>query len=394
MNAVLGLASTLLEENLTDEQQESVRGIHGAADDLLNILNDILDYSKLEAGRLVLEVTPFSPAAIVDQALSIVGPRAVAKSLALRTVIAPDVPETLTGDAGRLRQVLINLLGNAVKFTAKGEVAVGVRLVALQSDRATIEWTVSDTGIGIPAERIGNLFTEFVQADSSITRRFGGTGLGLAICKRIVAQMDGDIGVNSTLGQGSTFRFTTILPVGQEARPAESDDAKIYHAFRARIAALGRPLRLLITDDNTTNRMVAARMLKEFDIQTLMACNGNEALDAARRFPLDLILMDMRMPELDGLEATVALRAMGGTFASLPVIAFTANAFPDDLKACQNVGMNGFVSKPVRKRKLVETILGTLTGEIAWSPTIAPEDDLPARSDIRGPEHQADATVL
>jgi PAS domain S-box-containing protein len=382
MNAVLGLASTLLEDELTGDQQASVKGIHDAADDLLNILNDILDYSKLEAGRLVLEVTPFSPAAIVDQAMSLVGPRAAAKSLALRTTIAPDVPETLAGDAGRIRQVLINLVGNAVKFTAKGEIAIGVRLLGQQDGRATLEWTVSDTGIGIPAERIGALFTEFMQADSSITRRFGGTGLGLAICKRIIEQMGGEVSVSSVLGQGSTFRFTVALPLADAAGPAESDDAKVYDAFRAHIAALGRPLRLLITDDNTTNRMIAARMLKDFDVQPLMACNGVEALDSANRFPLDIILMDMRMPEMDGLEATVALRAMGGRFANLPVVAFTANAFPDDLNACRDAGMNGFVSKPVRKRKLVEIILETLTGAAMWSPGIAPDQD------PTGPDHR------
>ena len=323
------------------------------------------------------KVTPFSPAAIVDQAMSIVGPRAATKSLALRTMIDPDVPETLAGDAGRICQALINLVANAVKFTAAGEVTVRIRLVARQGDRACIEWTVSDTGIGIPAERIGTLFTEFVQADSSITRRFGGTGLGLAICKRIIEQMGGEISVSSSLGQGSTFRFSTTLPLAQATGPAESDDGKVYDAFRAHIAALGRPLRLLITDDNTTNRMIAARMLKEFDVQTLMACNGAEALDSVSRFPLDVILMDMRMPEMDGLEATIALRARGGSCASLPVIAFTANAFADDLKACRDAGMNGFVCKPVRKRKLVETILETLAGESVWSPGIAPGEDSP-----------------
>jgi len=382
MNAVLGLASTLLEDELTGEQQASVKGIHDAADDLLNILNDILDYSKLEAGRLALEVTGFSPAAIVDQAMSIVGPRASAKGLVLRMAIDPNVPETLAGDAGRLRQVLINLVGNSVKFTAKGEVGVGVRLLAQRDSHATVEWTVSDTGIGIPAERIGALFTEFMQADSSITRRFGGTGLGLAICKRIIEQMGGEISVSSTLGQGSTFRFSATLPLANATGPSESDDAKVYDAFRAHIAALGRPLRLLVTDDNTTNRMIAARMLKEFDVQPLMACNGVEALDSANRFPLDVILMDMRMPEMDGLEATAALRAMGGRFASLPVIAFTANAFPDDLKACSNAGMNGFVSKPVRKRKLIEAILESLAGDTMWSPGIAPGED-PAGLDDR-----------
>ena len=191
---------------------------------------------------------------------------------------------------------------------------------------------MSDTGIGIPAERIGALFTEFMQADSSITRRFGGTGLGLAICKRIIEQMGGEISVSSIAGLRDRPSIHLALPLATATGPAESDDAKVYDAFRAHIAALGRPLRLLITDDNTTNRMIAARMLKEFDVQPLMACNGVEALDSANRFQLDMILMDMRMPEMDRLEATAATAGDGRTMRKPPIMAFTANAFLDDLK--------------------------------------------------------------
>ncbi|CCE05718.1 putative sensor histidine kinase with a response regulator receiver domain and a phosphotransferase (HPt) domain [Bradyrhizobium sp. STM 3843] len=360
MNAVLGLATTLLETDLDPEQRRSVVAIHNAGDSLLEILNDILDFSKLESGQLSLEDIGFSAEAMVHNALSIIGPRAAAKDLTIRSVIDPELPPALIGDAGRIRQILLNLVSNAVKFTAAGEVIVTTSCVARDGQKATIEWSVSDTGIGIAPEKIRTLFANFVQADASINRRFGGSGLGLAICKRLTEQMGGEINVSSTLGRGSTFSFRLTLPIAETAAAPEQNDDGIFAALQSRIAAFGRPLRVLVVDDNPTNRLVATKMLKEFDIQTDTACDGAEAVTAANRFNYDLILMDVRMPEMDGFQATRTIRARGERRSEVPIIAFTANAFMEDIRACREAGMNDFVVKPARKKALVEAILRVL----------------------------------
>jgi hypothetical protein len=360
MNAVLGLASALMDTKLDTEQHSAVAAIYDAGDNLLRLLNDILDFSKLESGRLSLEAIAFSPAALVHDAVSIVRPRASAKGLAIRTAEDSVLPPALLGDAGRIRQIFLNFLSNALKFTQVGEVVISARCLRRDEASATIEWSVSDTGIGIPQDRIKDLFTDFMQADSSISRRFGGSGLGLAICKRLAEQMGGEISVISTLGQGSTFRIRLSLPIAEQAAPVERADHEHSSDFDNVIAALGRPVRVLITDDDATNRLVAARMLKGFDAQINIACNGIEAVAATSSFPYDVILMDMRMPEMDGLQATRAIRARGGRLATIPIIAFTANAFPEDLQACQEAGMNDFVAKPVRKKVLIETMARVL----------------------------------
>ncbi|MBR1135025.1 MULTISPECIES: hybrid sensor histidine kinase/response regulator [Bradyrhizobium] len=387
MNAVLGLATTLLETNLDPEQRRSVVAIHNAGDNLLEILNDILDFSKLESGQLSLEDIAFSAEALVHNTLSIIGPRASAKDLKLRSVNDPAVPPALVGDAGRIRQILLNLVSNAVKFTAAGEVVITTRCLAKDDAKATVEWTVTDTGIGIAADKIGSLFANFVQADNSISRRFGGSGLGLAICKRLTEQMGGEIDVTSTLGRGSTFSFRLTLPIAEAVAVPEQNDDSIYAALQSRIAAYGRPLRVLVADDNPTNRLVATKMLKDFDIQTDTACDGAEAVTAASRFNYDLILMDVRMPEMDGFQATRTIRARGERRSNVPIIAFTANAFMEDIRACREAGMNDFVVKPARKKALVEAILRVLPARTlaietiaSDAPPLAPveQDDMPA----------------
>jgi hypothetical protein len=371
MNAVLGLATNLLETRLDPEQRRSVVGIYDAGDNLLGILDDILDFSKLEAGRLSLELMAFSPQSLVENVLSIIGPRGTAKGIVIQSRTAGQIPEALTGDAGRIRQVLLNLISNAIKFTPAGEIVILTECLARDDASATIQWTVTDTGIGIAAETMQNLFQDFVQADNSISRRFGGSGLGLAICKRLVEQMGGGITVESTPGSGSAFRFSLTLPISKQPAPQEQDDQTLYAELANRITVFGRPLRLLIVDDNPTNRLVAARMLQDFSIQTNMACDGTEAVTAATSFGYDIILMDMRMPEMDGLEATRTIRAYGGRLASVPIIAFTANAFAEDAIACREAGMNDFVAKPVRKKALVEAVLRVLP----CGPTLPVLDD-------------------
>lgn len=377
MNAVLGLATTVLETNLDADQRRMVVAIHNAGDNLLQILNDILDFSKLESGQLALEEIAFSAEALVHNTLSIIGPRAAAKDLTIRTVCDSRLPPALIGDAGRIRQILLNLVSNAVKFTAAGEVTITTRCLAQKDEWATIEWSVTDTGIGIAADKVGSLFANFVQADNSISRRFGGSGLGLAICKRLTQQMGGDIRVASVLNRGSAFSFRLILPIAAGVAAPEQNADSIYAALQSRIAAYGRPLRILVVDDNPTNRLVATKMLKDFDIQTDTACDGTEAVTAAGRFNYDLILMDVRMPEMDGIQATRIIRSRGGHRGKVPIIAFTANAFMEDITSCREVGMDDFIVKPARKKAMVEAILRVLPQEleplaIAITPLLAP----------------------
>lgn len=287
------------------------------------------------------------------------------------------------GDAGRLRQVLLNLVSNAVKFTPAGEVTITNRCSQKDSNHATIEWVISDTGIGIAPERIGSLFNDFVQADCSINRRFGGSGLGLSICKRIIDRMNGEISVVSTLGQGTTVRFSVRLPVTELCKASVSQDDDASREFlHARFAAIGRPLRVLIADDNLTNRIVAAKMLQEFNGQIHMVGDGTEAVDAASTFDFDIILMDVRMPDMDGLTATRLIRSRGH---EVPIIAFTANAFTDDVKDCLDAGMNDFVAKPVRKKVLLDAIMRTLQHSDGRAAKLLPSEPVNRTAINEGP---------
>jgi CheY-like chemotaxis protein/HPt (histidine-containing phosphotransfer) domain-containing protein len=225
-----------------------------------------------------------------------------------------------------------------------------------------MRWTVSDTGMGIAEDRLGSIFNDYVQADSSVSRRFGGSGLGLSICRRLVEQMGGEIRAESRLGHGSTFQFELTMPIcAAPSAPAGEEDCSAA-LLRMRIDESGRPLRILIVDDNCTNRLVASRMFQEFDVEITEACDGLQSIDAVEKHEFDLIFMDMRMPEMDGLTATSIIRASGGRLAWVPIVAFTANAFADDREACMRAGMNDFVAKPVRKRFLVQAALRALWG--------------------------------
>ncbi|ABD08915.1 Hpt sensor hybrid histidine kinase [Rhodopseudomonas palustris HaA2] len=362
MNGVLGLANSLLETKLDPEQQHAVTTIRDSGDNLLRILNDILDLSKLEAGRIEFEQVNFSPSVLVDAVRSIVEPNARAKGLTLKIDVDPRLPPALTGDAQRIRQVLLNLAFNAVKFTDRGGVTIVLTCVRRDDAYATIEWQVTDTGIGIPLDRVGSLFTDFAQGDVSINRRFGGTGLGLAISRRIVEQMGGAIDVTSKPGEGSTFRFSLDLPWTNALISDYRLDRVGNDDLRTRIAMLGHPLRVLIAEDDATNQMVVLKMLQEFVAETRVVSDGAEALRALAEEEFDVVLMDVRMPTMDGLAATRAIRAQGGAFAKLPIIALTANAFPDDIRTCREAGMSDFLAKPLRKPALVAAVLRALRG--------------------------------
>jgi signal transduction histidine kinase/DNA-binding response OmpR family regulator len=362
MNAVLGLAATLLDADLGAEERATIAAIHESGENLLRILNDVLDYSKIEAGKLAFEELAFSPAILIEHAITVLRPRAQSKQLTLTTEIDPKMPPALVGDAGRLRQVLLNLLSNAVKFTTTGGIVVTAHCLAKTSECATVEWTVRDTGIGIEPERLATMFTDFAQTDASIARRYGGSGLGLAISRRIVEQMGGEISVTSTPGAGATFRVVVGLPWADSLDLGEHDDHDSIATLKARIAALGRPLRVLIAEDNPTNQLVTVKMLRQFDVTTHVAADGVEALSALDRMAFDVVLMDIHMPEMDGLQATRMIRKRGGEWLNLPIVALTANAFAQDVKACRDAGMDEFVAKPVRKDVLVTTLVRVLDG--------------------------------
>jgi len=365
MNAVLGLAGVLLDDRLTEDQRNVVTAIRESGDSLMRILNDILDFSKLDAGRLTLEPVVFSPVTLTLGARSVYEPRAAAKGLCMRVETDPALPPALEADAGRIRQVLHNLVSNAVKFTTAGEIVIRARRVAADAATATIEWTVSDTGIGVAAEQLGSLFDEFVQADSSITRRFGGSGLGLAISKRIVEQMGGSIGVASTPGVGSSFRFRLGLKLAAAPAMVPQEAGAAEAKLRQRLVGLGRKLRLLLAEDDPTNQFLVERLLKGLDIQVDVANDGVAAVRAARRVAYDVICMDMRMPEMDGLQATRAIRTKAGLSRVVPIIAMTANAFAEDVQACRDAGMSDFIAKPVSKQMFIEAILRAVASDDA-----------------------------
>jgi signal transduction histidine kinase/CheY-like chemotaxis protein len=385
MNGVLGLANMLLETKLDPEQRDAVATIRESGDNLQRILNDILDLSKLEAGRLEFEAIEFSPKMLVESVAAVIRTNAKGKGLGVKVEIDPGLPPALRGDVARIRQVLLNLATNAVKFTDHGGVTIAVACRSRRDLLAAVEWSVSDSGIGIDPDRLNRLFTNFAQADASINRRFGGTGLGLAISRRIIEQMGGKIAVTSTPGQGSTFSVTLVLPWSEAVVSDQDADRLEANDLKARIAALGRALRVLIAEDDTVNRMVVSKMLAEFEPEARAVTDGVEAVQAVSEGDYDIVLMDVRMPEMDGIAATKAIRAMGGRFGRLPIIALTANAFPEDVRLCREAGMSDFLAKPLRKPAMVAAILRALGGgmgvEAPLQPAqMAPEGDTAVES--------------
>ncbi|MBU6156252.1 MAG: PAS domain-containing protein [Alphaproteobacteria bacterium] len=380
MNGVMGMTSILLDTELTAEQRRSALTIRDSADNLLSLLNDVLDFSKLEAHAMELEMVGFDLHSLVQYAREIILPRARAKSLDLNVDIDENVPRFVKGDPARIRQILINYLGNAVKFTESGHVTLRVvSTVTGGQQRLRIE--VADTGIGIPADRLDRLFKSFSQADASISRRYGGTGLGLAICKRLAECMGGDVGAESTEGKGSVFWFELPVDIasseecGGGRRPLE---ASRFEQALDMINSMERKPRLLIAEDNATNQLVVRSVLGRFGLNADFAGNGIEALEAVRQRPYDLILMDVHMPEMDGLEATRAIRSCNDHRAQIPIVALTANAFAHDVENCRAAGMNGHLGKPFRKEELLIAIAEALGAEPALAAATAVDTVLAA----------------
>ena len=348
MNAILGLSYLALQTPLDAKARDYVQKTHGAAENLLGILNGILDFSKVEAGRMQLEREGFSLRGVLDRVAGTAGVKAQAKGLALRVEVASDVPDELVGDALRLGQVLLNLCDNAIKFTERGEVVLGVEAAPPLDAEIELWFSVGDTGAGIPTDKQQDIFELFSQADASTTRRHGGTGLGLAIARKLVELMGGRIGVSSQVGSGSTFRFNARFGMAPP-RSAGATQAALADAAlppEERYAAL-RGARVLIAEDNELNQMLTRELLERIGIEVLLASDGRAAVEAMRSRPdVDLVLMDCQMPVMDGYAATRAIRA-DRRFARLPVLAMTANVLPENLASCRGAGMNDLIAKPI-----------------------------------------------
>jgi two-component system, sensor histidine kinase len=355
MNGILGMSELLSETRLSEEQGGFVAAIRGSADNLLAIINDILDLSKIEAGKLDLTPIAFSLRECIHGPVNLLAPRASQKDIALCCDVAAGVPDSLIGDPLRLQQVLLNLIGNALKFTEQGAVGLEVSAEPPANGEVLVKFEVKDTGIGIPPEKQETIFEAFTQADGSVARRFGGTGLGLTISARLVSLMGGGIRVESTPGIGSCFYFTARFRVADRSvtprsatTPAEPGLAEGTYG----------PLRILLAEDNPVNQLLAVKLLEKHGHTVSLASNGKEAVDAvASGAQFDLILMDVQMPEVSGYEATRQIREMErSTGRHIPIIAMTAFAMADDRERCLAAGMDDYISKPIKIRELIELV--------------------------------------
>lgn len=375
MNGVVGMAEILIESNLDAEQMSHARTLRDSADHLLRLINDVLDFAKLESGRFQIEEIGFDVPAVVKASVAAMMPSAIEKGLVLSADIGADVPRRMVSDPSRLRQVLFNLISNGLKFTEAGEVKVSVRVDPARTagGRVGLAFAISDTGIGIPADGLPLLFKEFSQLDSSIARRFGGTGLGLAICRRLVTLMGGEVGVESEVGKGTTIRFTIS---GRYDDPA-ADEARL-EASQVSASAISRELRILLAEDNKTNQQVFLAMINRLGLAADIANDGVEALAACRRHHYDIVFMDVMMPGMDGLTATRAIRKLNGANGEVRIVALTANASSVDRDMCFEAGMDDFVTKPVTRAALIGALAGVAPAPRELEASLVPADDADA----------------
>jgi signal transduction histidine kinase/CheY-like chemotaxis protein len=362
MNGVVGMADLLLQTRLTGEQHEYTDAIRRSSQSLLGVINDVLDFSKIEAGRLTLDPAPFDLMSLVDDVVRLLKERADAKGVALRWARPAAVPAAFVGDAGRIRQILLNLVGNAVKFTERGHVCVTLQVWLDGGEAAQVSVAVEDTGIGIPADKLGAVFEKFTQADASTTRRYGGTGLGLAISRQLAELMSGQLSVESCLGRGSTFTLRLPLPVAaaglvpdttNRTEPTQARESLL----QPRRQAAADSLRVLVAEDNAVNQRVATRMLEKLGCRVSVAENGQQAIERLSEADYDLVLMDCQMPVMDGYEATALIRAISNRVARVPIVAMTAHALPGDRERCLAAGMDDYLSKPVTAEALRKVVV-------------------------------------
>ncbi len=374
MNGVLGMLQLVLDTDLTPEQRDLAKTARRSADDLLQLLNDILDFSKIEAGKLDLSTEPFDLRALLDQLVKTLSIPASNKGITLSAHVADDVPRFFVGDPLRIRQVFTNLAGNAVKFTQRGTVVITVTAGERTNDEIVLHAAVSDTGIGIDRSKLMSIFDAFVQGDTSTTRQFGGTGLGLSISARLVHLMGGDIWAESEFGKGSTFHFSLLLGIAQtmqvngETRMDSEQPMPKTASQAPRMIENANDIRILLAEDNAVNQKLATRLLNKHGFDVVVVGTGQQALDALAAERFDLVLMDVQMPELDGLEATRRLRRRerdeGG---HIPVVAMTAHAMMGDRERCLAAGMDGYITKPIQIDTLLATIADSLPSTAATS---------------------------
>src|ERR1700730_5248625 len=364
LNGIMGMTELALDTELTPEQREYLETVKISADSLRSLINDILDFSKIEAGKIDLEVIDFNLRDCVEDALKIFALRARVKGVALLCELAPTLPERVRGDSGRLRQIILNLVGNAIKFTNSGEVALRAEPESSEGDELTLRFTVSDTGIGIPQEKLESIFSPFTQADSSTTRKYGGTGLGLTISARLASMMGGRISVESEIGRGS--RFCLFVRMEALAQTIESDTIAVPESSSSEQASpreviARRELHILLAEDNRVNQAVASRILAKLGHILVIANNGLEAIEQLKQQAFDLVLMDVQMPEMDGILATKVIREQEkSTHDHIPIIAMTAHAMTGDRARCLAAGMDGFVTKPITPEEVDAAILAAL----------------------------------
>jgi signal transduction histidine kinase len=374
MNGIVGMIDLLLDTELSPPQRGYARTVQQSAEALLVVLNDILDFSKIEAGKLRLESIDFDLRQTVESVIELLAERARSKGIALVWSITPGMPVSLRGDPHRLRQVLLNLVNNAIKFTEHGEVAVEFSSRPGIEGGPRLHCAVHDSGIGLSEESRQRLFQSFTQADSSTTRKFGGTGLGLAICRKLVELMGGSIGVTSTEGQGSTFWFDVRMD--EHLAPDKAIEANVVIAPDQPTLAFGPALRVLLAEDNIVNQMVATHQLRKLGCDVAVVSNGSEALAAWGKGAPDVIFMDCQMPKMDGLEATRQIRAREKERSLTPVriIAMTASAMPSDRDNCLQAGMDDYLSKPVRLEEIKKLLKFHFAAWFAASPPVAQAD--------------------
>jgi PAS domain S-box-containing protein len=359
--AIVGLVEVMQQGTVTAEQGSQLQTLATAAESLLGLINGILDVSKIEAGKLALEARPFDPRALVNKVIEVLSLPARRKGLSLAAVVDPPVPVSVVGDAGRLRQVLLNLVGNAVKFTEHGEVVVELARRASEgvdtsAPEVELHFSVRDTGVGIPAEKLQRIFQPFEQADESTTRTHGGTGLGLTISSRLVERMGGRLAVSSEVGKGSTFSFQLSLPIAEYDKVTRWQGDKVTEDSTPSSVTLS-PLNILLAEDNPVNQQVLSLLLVKAGHKVRVVDNGRKALEALGREKFDLVLMDVQMPEMDGLRCARLIRAhekaVGG---HVPIIAVTANALEGERQRCLQAGMDDYLTKPVRSQELFRLI--------------------------------------
>ena len=352
LNAITGMTGLLLDTSLDCDQRNCLEIVQSSADILISIINNILDFSKLEEGKRKIESQPFDLHSCIDRSMDLVARKAAEKYLALNCSIEDQVPRILIGDVTSLCQILVNLLSNAVKFTDTGEISVLVTGHFRRDGKFKLHFAVRDTGIGIPKDRVNSLFQSFSQLDMSASRKYGGTGLGLAISKRLVELMGGNIWVESELGRGSIFHFNVAVGIPLNGYHLPTTERTRYAYVQTDQLS---SLKLLLAEDNLINQNVALRMLKKLGIEADVAVNGLEVLEALERQSYDIVLMDVQMPEMDGFEASRAIRERWRERAPR-IIAVTAHAMEDDRQRCIEAGMDDYISKPVRIEDLAEML--------------------------------------